>query len=265
MRLAELERAVQAHVLAGGALPAPLAAAVAPPAAERWQIYTEGYRLRLAEALATQYPALGARLGPDACAVLLQAFIAATPSVHRSIRDYGSELGAFIRARAAGIEDAMLAELAEFEWHLAAAFDAADAVPVAPADLGALAPEDWPELRFRGVPSARRQRTLTNAVAVWRAVGPPDGDAPAAAAAAAAEPVAAGATDPVEWLIWRRQLTTEFRSLAAAEAAALDRLLGGATFGELCGWLAARHGEGAALTAAASLKSWLLEGLLLRV
>jgi len=66
MRLADLEQAVQAHVLAGGELPAALVSAVAPPAAERWQIYTEGYRLRLTEALGLQYPALLARLGAEA-------------------------------------------------------------------------------------------------------------------------------------------------------------------------------------------------------
>jgi hypothetical protein len=263
MRLAELESLVQAHVLAGGALPAALAAAVAPPAAERWGIYTEGYRLRLAEALAIQYPAVCARLGAEGRDVCLQEFIAATPSVHRSIRDYGSELGAFIRAGGAGLEEQMLAELAEFEWRLAAAFDAPDAVPAAPADLATLAPEDWPDLVFRAVPSVQRQRTATNAVAVWRALGPHGAGDPAGVAAEAAD-VAACEAGPVEWLIWRRQLTTEFRSLPSGEAAALDRLLGGATFGELCGSLAAEHGDGAALTIAGWLKGWLLEGLLLR-
>jgi hypothetical protein len=265
MRLADLERAVQAHVLSGGSLPASLAAAVAPPAAERWQIYTEGYRLRLIEALAIQYPALHARLGADMFAARVQEFVEATPSVHRSIRDYGSELSAFIRAQADGIEDEMLAELAWFEWQVAAAFDAADAVPTTAVDLASVAPADWPELRFRALPSVRRQRTQTNAVAVWRAVHPRDADERAAAPQSAAQPVLARKTDPVEWLIWRRQLTTEFRSLEAGEAGALDQLLGGVTFGEVCGSLAAPHGDGAALQAAAWLKGWLLDGLLLRI
>ncbi|HXQ31068.1 MAG TPA: DNA-binding domain-containing protein [Steroidobacteraceae bacterium] len=265
MRLADLERAVQAHVLSGGALPDSLAAAVEPPAAERWQIYTEAYRLRLAEALAIHYPALHAWLGADAFDARVQAFIAATPSVHRSIRDYGSELSAFLRERAEGIEDEMLAELAAFEWALAAAFDAANAAPTVAADIASIAPADWPELRFRAVPSARRQRTLTNAVAVWRAVRPRDATEPTQAPQSIAQPVAAGATDPVEWLIWRRLLTTEFRSLEVAEARALDQLLGGATFGDLCGSLAEPYGDGAALKAAGWLKGWLLEGLLVRV
>ena len=258
MRLAELEQAVQDHVLAGGELPALLAAAVAPPAEERWQIYTEGYRLRLIEALGLQYPALHTRLGADEFAARIEPFVAATPSVHRSIRDYGEELGAHLRATATTLDDEMLAELAEFEWQLAAAFDAADARPATAADLAALAPADWAELQFRAIPSLRRARTTTNAIAVWRAmqVGAADNSR--------LEPPAAPAA-PIEWLIWRRALATEFRLIEPDEAAALDRLFAGATFGALCESLADAHGGQAALRAASWLKGWLLEGSLLRV
>jgi len=258
MRLAELEQAVQDHVLGGGELPAALAAAVAPPAEERWQIYTEGYRLRLIEALSLQYPALHARIGADEFATRIEPFVVATPSVHRSIRDYGEELGEYLRARATTLDDEMLAELAGFEWQLAAAFDSADAKPATPADLGRIAPAEWAELRFRGIPSLRRARTTTNAVAVWRAMQlAPEGDARLAPPGAPAE--------PVEWLIWRRGLATEFRLIEADESAALDRLFAGANFGALCESLAATNRDEAAVRAASWLKGWLLEGSLLRV
>ncbi len=254
MRLAELEQAVQAHVLAGGELPPALGAAVLPPAEERWQIYTEGYRLRLIEALGLQYPALSARLGAEAFALRIEPFVVATPSVHRSIRDYGRELGAYLRARAAVADDEMLADLAEFEWQLAGAFDAADATPAAPVDLAGLAPTEWAGLRFRGIPSLHRCRTTTNAVAVWRALQVGAGAPPPATRAA-----------PAEWLIWRRELATEFRPVEPDEAAALALLFGGATFGDLCESLLATHGEEAAVRAASWLKGWLIEGSLLRV
>lgn len=258
MRLAELERAVQEHVLAGGELPAALAEAVAPPAEERWQIYTEGYRLRLIEALGLQYPALHARLGADGFAMRIEPFVAATPSVHRSIRDYGEELGAHLRATARTPDDEMLGDLAEFEWQLAAAFDAADARPTTAQDLAGLAPTDWAELRFSGIPSLRRCRTTTNAIAVWRAMQlRPE-------AAARLEPPAAPAA-PTEWLVWRRALATEFRSVEPDESAALDRLFAGANFGALCESVVATHGDQAAVRAASWLKGWLLEGSLLRV
>ena len=262
MKLAELERAVQCHIQGGGPLPAALEAVVLPPAAERWEIYVEAYRLRLTEALATQYPALAARMGREAFSEQMRAFITATPSVHRSIRDYGRELSAHVAAGAADPEDKMRAELAAFEWQLAAAFDAPPGTPTAPADLAGVAPGDWPGLRFRGVPSLSRLVTGTNAVAIWRAVkaaleAGTDGDVQTAPAAAR------GA--PVEWLIVRPELETKFRSLPADEAAALDRLLGGDTFGALCEGLAATLGDAAAARAAGWLKGWLLEGALERV
>ena len=278
MRLEELQRAVQAHVLAGGDLPAALEQAVQPPAAERWEIYTEGYRLRLVEALTAQYPALAARLGATAFDERMRAFVAATPSLHRSVRDYGSEVGAFLTAQAASEEDALLGELALFEWQLAAAFDASDAVAAAPADLARVAPGEWPSLRFAALPSVRRLRLSGEAVAAWRAAsasaadadGPGDGGkSPGPAVASAAVPVAGGAPAtvrgaPVEWLIWRPLLTTQFRSCEPDEAAVFDMLVGGACFGELCERLLASHGDHAALQAAGWLKGWLTEGLLLR-
>jgi Putative DNA-binding domain len=262
MTLAELERAVQRHILGGGPLPAVLERAVAPPAAERWEIYAEGYRLRLTEALATQYPALAARAGRAAFDAMMSGFIAATPSVHRSIRDYGRELADHLAAAAREPEGEMRAELAAFEWRLAAAFDAAPGAPVAVADLAGVAPEDWPELRFRAVPGLTRLATATNAVPVWRAVRAaveaPDADAPLS------EPVAVRA-ERTEWLIVRPVLDTEFRSLPGDEAAALDRLLGGTAFGALCEELAGSLGGAAAATAACWLKGWLLAGALERV
>jgi len=256
MRLAELERAVQEHVLAGGALPAALAAAVAPPAEERWRVYSEAYRLRLIEALAAQYPALAARLGEERFAARLDAFVTAAPSRFRSVRDYGGELGAFLRAEAAGTEDEMLAELAEFEWQIAAAFDAAAAAATAPGELGGVAPEEWPALRFRCVPAVRRLRTLTNAVEAYRAhsAEPPPASGPAAIR-----------TAPTEWLIHRPEFTPQYRPLAPGEAAALDALAAGASFGALCERLGEELGAGAAPQAAAWLKGWLLEGILQKV
>ena len=272
MRLAELQRTVQAHVLAGDALPEALERAVQPPAAERWEIYTAGYRLRLVEALAAQYPALAARLGAALFAERMRAFIDATPSLHRSVRDDGSEVGAFLAAQAASEEAALCAELADFEWQLAAAFDAPDAVAAAPEDLAPVAPEEWPSLSFAPLPSVRRLRLSTNAVAAWRAAtadaADPGSPAPGKVTAEPAAVTAAGpiATRlaPVEWLIWRPRLTTQFRSCEADEAAAFDTLVGGASFGELCGRLFESHGDHAALQAASWLKGWLTEGLLLR-
>ncbi len=260
--LEDLQRIAQRHLLEGGPLPGALGTALSPPVEERWGIYCEGYVLRLVASLATTYDGLAARLGREDFDRLARAFIAGHPSRFRSLRDYGAELAAFLRARANDAETRLQADLAAFEWHLASAFDAADVTAAGIGELAALAPEAWPSLRFRAVPGLGRLCTTTNAVAAWRA----------ARAALEADPAAgpvpgppATDTDPVEWLIIRPALETRFRSLPDDEAEALDRVLSGATFAELGEALAARHGENAALAAATWLKGWLTEGVLLRV
>jgi hypothetical protein len=260
--LDDLQRTAQRHLLGAGPLPAALEAAIVPPAADRWSIYVEAYRLRLVEALATTYGALTARLGRDAFARLAREFIAAHPSTHRSLRDYGGELAAFIAARGTDAETRLQSELAAFEWHLAAAFDAPDATATAVAELASVAADAWPSLSFRGVPGLGRLRTASNAIAAWRAARAAlDADP---AAGPVPEPVA-GFVDPVEWLIVRPGLESQFRSLPDDEAEALDLVLGGTPFAALCEALGARHGDGAALAAATWLKGWLTEGALLRV
>ena len=264
MRLNELQQAVQAHILAGGDAPAELLAAVAPPADVRWRIYADGYRLRLIEALAAQYPVLAARLGPEIFPALVVDFIEATPSVHRSIRDYGAELETFFAERGHGVEDRMLGELAAFEWRLAGAFDAPHATATLPADLAGVQPADWATLAFVAVPAVQRLRTQTNAVAVWRTLKAAE-DVPVSEPSPSETKPAAEIVDAVEWLIYRRELSVEFRSLAPDEAAAFDLLTGGTSFGDLCGALAEAGSESPALQAAGWLKGWLTEGVLLRI
>ena len=69
----------------------------------------------------------------------VRSFIAAHPSVHRSIRWYGSELADFLIDRPPFAEQPILSELARFEWTLAEVFDAADA-----SAARARPPEDGP-------------------------------------------------------------------------------------------------------------------------
>ena len=262
MKLEELQRRVQRHILEGGEPEAPLCAAIGPPARERLEIYVDAYRLRLIAGLGVQYPAFAARCGRERFADHMNAFITAFPSRHRSIRDYGGELGAHVGHDAQDAETSMLAELADFEWRLTAAFDAPDAIPTAPTELAHVRPEDWPDLRFKGVPSLQRLATHSNAVSVWRAAKASLESADAASAMT--DPVAVtGAC--VDWLIWRREHTTEFRSVPADEARALDALLAGDSFGSVCEALTATEGDRAALQAATWLKGWLVEGLLEQV
>ena len=68
---------------------------------------------------------------------------------------------------------------------------------------------------------------------------------------------------PVEWVIWRPELTSNFRSLDADEAAIFDALLEGRNFPEICETMTAFAGEEGALPRAAGLlRAWIEEGMI---
>jgi hypothetical protein len=256
MRLAELQRAMQARVLRGDpTIEAFVVGTTTAPARVRLGIYEHAFAARLAEALAQTFSALRTLLGERKFAELARAYAASMPPRHFSIRWFGSGIADFIAAGQIGPRGRGLAGLARFEWALAQAFDAADATPLTKAALGAVPAERWPGLRFRFVPSLRRLTLATNAVAWWRGA---TGSGP--------RPRRWRDAQPVEWLIWRNELTTRFRSMAPEEAAALRVACNGGTFAELCAQLLERHGADIAPTrAVVLLQAWFNDGLIVDV
>lgn len=217
------------------------------------EVYRDAYALRLIEVLANDYPGLYAMAGPADFDHMARAYIAAHPSSHPSVRWFGARLADFLSRTApfSGSPDAV--EMARFEWALGEAFDAADAEPVTADALMALPPEAWGELTFTALPSMRR---LTHAFAVPQAwqrreeVEPGNLEVEAEAA-------------PVEWIIWRPELMTNFRSLDTDEAAAFDALVEGRNFPEICEVMATFTGEeGAPPRAAGLLRAWVEEGMI---
>jgi hypothetical protein len=227
-RLRLLQSEFQTHLLGE---PSSIADAIADapplPVADRLGIYRNAYRVRLIEALDDTYPILHALLGDDVFSALGEEFVAAHPSVHRSIRWYGRELSEFLGQRPPYAEQPILAELAMLEWTLAEVFDAADAEPKPRAALSAVDASAWSELQFEFHPSLRRLHLHWNTAAVWQAMSRDE-----------TPPGPVCAEHPVPWLLWRQNLQNYFRSLAADEAAALDSAMGGANFGEICEALA---------------------------
>jgi hypothetical protein len=253
MRLVELQRNFQRHLLAGddAILDSVVDAPPLAPAA-RVRIYRNAYHVRLLDALKDTYPVLFKILGDEMFENLGDAFINAHPSVHRSIRWYGRELADFLAQRPPFAEQPILAEIARFEWTLSEVFDAADAVSVGRDALQAVNPESWDQLRFVFHPSLRLLDLAWNTVAVWQATNR-DEDPPRPEAA----------ENPIPWLLWRRELTNHFRSLDAAEKASLEAALSGMRFGKLCAVLSAfLPEEEIALRAAALIGTWTDSGML---
>jgi hypothetical protein len=226
--LRRLQQEMQGHLLHDeGAIADAIADAIvdAPPltVAQRLGIYSNAYRVRLIEALDDTYPILHAVLGDEVFAELGTKFVAAHPSIHRSIRWYGREIAEFLRERPPYSEQPILSELALLEWTLAEVFDSADALSVPRAALASIDPSEWSGLRFKFHPSLRRLYFCWNTTAVWQSMSreesPPD---------------PARSEQPVPWLLWRQDLQNYFRSLAADEAGALGSALRGGSFGDIC-------------------------------
>jgi Putative DNA-binding domain len=254
--LRQLQHDLQSHLLGEpSAIDAAIVDAPPLPVAERLGIYRNAYQVRLIEALDDTYPILHALLGDEVFFALGEAFVAAHPSVYRSIRWYGRELADFLGRWPPCAEQPILAELALLEWTLAEVFDAADAEPTPRAAFTAIDPAAWGELRFEFHPSLRRLQLQWNTTAVWQAMSrdesPPD---------------PARAEQPLPWLLWRQNLQNYFRSMTADEATALDSALRGHSFGEICEALAEwLPEEEIPLRAAGLLGIWADSGIIIAI
>lgn len=221
-------------------------------AAQRLEIYAEGYRLRLLEALQENYPALHTLLGDDEFKQVALTYINTQPSHHFSIRYFGDQLASLLETTPPYKDMPVLYEMAAFEWVLRDAFDAPDSKIIATTDLSSIKPEAWPCMKLVPHPALRRLDLSWNAPQLWlniqNDVGPiPPEENP----------------HPICWIVWREELQTFFRSLQASEAWAIDALFNGASFGELCEGLCEWIDElNAPSHAAGLITRWIEDGLI---
>lgn len=246
--LHQLQQNMQAHLLTGDmAIAASIVATPEVPVATRLGIYHDAYRFRLLEALSSNYPCLERQAGSDRFRQWGLAYIAQYPSKTRSIRWYGENMAAFLTQ-----EPGYLAEMADFEWHLSLAFDAADADVLTIEDMTALPPDAWPDLRFMAHPSLQRVTYFWNVVPMWQAM------------AENREAVDAHKGDQATaWVVWRKDHLNRFYSLTEEEAWALDAMIAHVNFADICDGLCQwQTAKTVGMRAAGLLKGWLKSGLI---
>jgi len=251
MNLAKVQQAFQDRVLHGAnAIEAIVLGTPAFDTATRLGIYEYAFTARLIEALTKTWPVLHAVMGEQKFAGLIHAYAMHRPPTHFSVRYYGNDLPEFISGQYKGVKAKGLAELANWEWLLATAFDAADMNAVTRESLSVYAPEQWPRLQFKLSPSFLRITLHTNAVQWWRAISDDS-----------RRPTRWRATKAIEWAVWRSEFKTYFRSLMADEACVLECVLRNESFSSLCDVLADKgDADNAPLRAATMLSQWLNDG-----
>jgi hypothetical protein len=253
--LVDQQRALQRAIASGDAAGALLRAL--PDREPLLRVYQHAYTTRLVGALRDNFGVLPRVMGDDAFDALANAYVAAHPSRHASIRWYGDELPLFMAENETLVPHPALTDLARMEWALRSAFDAANADALDAAKLAAVAADQWPRLTFQPLPSVQLLAMQWAVEPLWRAMQSVDADS-------GDEPEL---PEPVEHahalLIWRQGLENRWRSLDTGQAGLLRAALAGSHFAHLCELAASQVGEEqAAAVAVAALQSWLADGLL---
>ena len=248
---------MQAHVLTGDvAALSDVRDDAAMPAARRLGIYHHAYRARLLETLRDTFGHTLLYLGDDWFDHLAGAFIERTPSTSPNLRWYGEGWHAWLAAEL--VEGSPMgshqevAELAQLDWTLRRAFDAADAPALSMQDLAAMAPEDWATVVLNPQPSLAVLNLRHNTLSLWHAL---DQDEEV--------PPSERLDEPVAVLVWRHDERPHFRSMAPIEAFAMEALVQGRSFAEICASMAERFADhDTAPMAGALLRRWVEEGAL---
>ena len=218
----------------------------------RLDVYANGYRLRLIEVIDADYPALHVLAGDDLFDRLARAYIAAHPSAFPNARWFGLHLPDFLACNADFGSQPVLAEMATFEWAMGLAFDSMDDPVLAIAELADLPNEAWSTIGFNLRSAVKRIELAWNVPAFWRAVTREEDP-----------PFLEQSPESAPWIVWRRELTTYFRSLEPDEAAALDLIADNGNFADMCETLCNWHeAEEVPVLAMTLLKRWIEEGLI---
>lgn len=192
----------------------------------RLDVYRNAYHRRLQEALAHDFPALFAVVGEAAFGRLAAGYLREYPSTSPSLRDLGRYLAIWLRQN-----EPVLADLADLEWAVLGAFDAADAPLLAAEALDGIPPTHWQWLRFTLHPSVTLFEATTNACEVWTAFRQ-------------GTPLPVLKADTPECLvIWRVARGPAVQAIDTAHYVLLDSLAKGEPFGQSCARLAELEGH----------------------
>lgn len=214
-------------------------------AKQRLTFYGNAYRMRLREALSTDYERLHAYLGDELFETLVQQYIDIYPSQHPSLRYFGRHMAELVQALEPFNELKEVVEITRIEKGFADSFDAADSDCISVDQLSSLQPEAWVTLRLRFHDSVQLLPQRYNSFQIWKALSneekPPQ-----------------KTVDDSTWLIWRQQLVSRYRALDSAELTALAITISGGSFADVCAALVDYYSEQETpLRAVGYLQQWI--------
>jgi len=187
---------------------------------QRLHIYASGYRLRLKEAISTDFDKLYSYLGDDLFEQLMDKYIDSYQSQHPSLRYYSQHMCELLKTHKPFCDYPELLELANIEQTFNNSFDAADGNTITVDSLALIAPEAWANLTIEFHPSMALIECQKNTFAIWKALSeeqqPPT-----------------SIDESSIWMIWRKDLISRYREVSEAENQLLSLAIKGANFTEL--------------------------------
>lgn len=137
--------------------------------AARFAVYRNNVFVGLTRALAQRFPVTERLIGTDFFRGMARAYAQEHRPATPLMFAYGEDFPDFIAAFAPAASLAYLPDVARLEAAWTDAYHAADAVPVQPADLGALAPDRLETARLTPHPAARLIRSDYPIGTIWAA------------------------------------------------------------------------------------------------
>lgn len=220
-------------------------------AASRLDIYRKGYRIRLRDALKSEFAGLQCMVG-QRFDTLLDKYIDAHPSEHYNIRWYGSGVAAFLDYTRPWRDKPHMTEMARLDWAISTAFDAANEPSVGIADLSSIPPDAWANLHLSLQENLQILACTHNTDAFRRAA---DGGAK--------RPRLHRFVRAHQIMVWRKAMTVHYRKLDDDEWQVLSAAMRGESFTALCETLAQYHDASTAMPRMVTLlQGWLETGLI---
>lgn len=221
--------------------------------ATRLAIYHNAYYGRLIEVLSQDYTAVESLLGGTSFHELCDQYIKKHPSVFPSLRWFGQYMPSFLAKTTPYADTVYLKELATFEWLLLSAFDAENTTIITAADIAQVTPEAWPSLTIKLHPSVHWFEYQWNILPIWKAASDQQN-----------LPVPTKLESRYTCMVWRQDLSTQYRTLNPDEAALLSHVAQGANFATMCEVLTQfmEDPDAVPLRAVSLLKTWLLADMI---
>ncbi len=213
-------------------------------------VYLNNYRSQLMACLAESFPAVRSWLGASRFDAAAATHIDHSPPHAWTLDAYPAGFPATLAVLHPA--EPVVTELARLELALTEAFIGADAAPLDPARLGRI---DWESAVIHLAPMLAMLPVTTNVAAVWSAIS-----------AEEPMPVAKRLSDKETIAIWRGQFTPMFRTAKPLEAAVVEQVRTGQTFGAICAALVEQLGGDPGTAAAAEILGGLLrDGLIVGI